>query len=196
MKRLRVNTKNEKVREFIDSNIFSLFTKDEYPVLAGGAVRSFIDNEDPRDFDLFIISQLGSDNGLKAKLVEFLNSKYEKVFECPQGFLYSYKTPFGKLQLITPRIYKSIEELLGTFDLSPCLAAFDGRYVHLDKPFIRSVKKKICTIQKVTYPIATMSRLYKYRGYGYNIFQAQNEFISAVVNHEFEEANAFVHYID
>lgn len=196
MKKLKVNVKNEILKAVVATGIFELKTDSSFLVLGGGAVRAFITDEIPNDLDVFLIND--RDNSLKNKVLAFLDERYKRIFTCPDGFLYSFQTEFGKLQLITPTIYSSVEDLLGTFDLSPSLAAFDGEYVYTEKVFIKSVKNKVCQLLNMSYPLATMNRIYKYKSYGYLVHPAQTEFITMLYSGELDltDAELYRRYID
>jgi hypothetical protein len=187
MYKLKVQNKNEKFNEFLNSGILGI----ENVVIAGGANRTFVDKKDEiHDFDVFF---LGTEP--KTKLLQFC-SKYENVFTCPDGFLYSYKTPFGKLQIVCPTTYPNVEELLNTFDLQPSRFAFDGEYLYTFKEAIKSVKKKSLDIHTISYPLATMNRIFKYRNYGYNTIKANEQFIRTLTESTFEEGKLYQKYID
>jgi len=192
--KLNVTNKNEKFNEFLKSGILNMKDEKAYPVLAGGAMRSFINKtEDPNDFDLFIV---GDSPELKAKILAFCDTNYENIFRCPQELMYTYKTPFGKLQLICPKIYTSIEDLLDSFDITAGRSAYDGTVLCTFKSFIKSVKKKVLSFHKISFPLATMNRMYKYKSYGYSIYEASEQFLREVNGGFFPEDNLFVHYID
>lgn len=195
MLNLRTKIRNENIQAFMDAGILGYKSEHQSTVLAGGAVRSFITKENPRDFDVFVIGEDATEQ-VKTELLAKCDAEYKNTFRCPQKLLYSYETPFGKMQVITPRTYATIEDLLDSFDLTPCRGAFDGERVTLDKAFIRDVKKKVCNIHRITYPTATMNRIFKYRTYGYSTFQATEEFVRQVNVSDFPAEDLFKHYID
>lgn len=192
MYRLQVQPKTDALSAFMASGLVGAKSGDQFSVLAGGAIRSFVDGTEPNDFDVFMVG----DGSLKAELVARCDAEFTNTFRCPQEFLFTYDTPFGKTQIIAPRIYDSVNDILDSFDLTACRAAYDGTYLHTDKDFIRSVKKKTTRLHRLTYPTATMNRIFKYRTYGYNTFQATEDFIRAMQEQSFTESDAFRHYID
>ena len=194
MYKLKAINKNKAFNDFVSTGLLDVKSEKAFPVIAGGAVRTFLlQDENPNDFDVFII---GDDAELKAKLLLFLTNLGQNIFTCPEGHLYSYQTEIVKIQLITPTIYLSISDLLDTFDLTPCRAAFDGGFAYLDKQFIRDVKKKVLNIHRVSYPVATMNRIFKYKTYGYNTIQAVEDFVLSVHENQFPEDAMFRRYID
>jgi len=190
MLKLRAKNKNQKFNEFLfDTQILTI----PDVVLAGGANRTFVDvTEEINDYDIFFI---GTEP--KERLLKWA-SQYENIFTCPDGFLYSYETPYGKLQIVCPKIYSSIGELLDTFDLEPSRFVYDGEFLYTFKEAIKSVKKKVLKIHKITYPLATMNRIFKYRTYGYNTFMANEQFVRALADSEqvFDGENLYRRYID
>lgn len=194
--KLKVDPKNHTLVELSNTGIFHYKSDKAFLVLAGGAIRAMITDETPNDLDLFIV---GDDPMLKAQILDFLDEKYDRIFTCPEGFLTSFKGKGmvnQKIQLITPMIYTDVEHLLSTFDLSPCVAAYDGEYVYLEKAFIRDVKKKNCRLVNLTFPLATMNRIHKYRSYGYKVHEAQTEFLRLVRVQEFSDDILNRRYID
>ena len=133
---------------------------------AGGALRSLINTNEPiADYDMFF-----SDVVYAEKLHNTLTvAGWKCVFSCPKKELYTFKRKGIKVQLITKRFYSNVEELLYSFDFSVCMAAFDGDTVFMHRSFIKDVRKKNLSINDVTYPVATINRLFKYKNKGYNI---------------------------
>ena len=135
-------------------------------VLAGGALRTSIKpNDTLSDYDLFFLS--------KDKLVETINrfkkDGWEPAFICPNKELYTYKYKDYKVQLIAKLIYNSVEELLASFDFTICQAAFDGEFFYYDKRMIISLKTNTIELNQITYPVATISRLFKYKQKSYKV---------------------------
>lgn len=196
MKKLRVHNIPQPMIDLIDTGFFRLRAGDEFPVLAGGAIRSFVTNEAPNDFDIFIIGSESKNSPFRNQIIDFFLQIGQKVFECPEHSLFTFKCPFGKVQVITPMVYPNVRSLLDSFDLTPTRGAYDGQFVWCDKSFIRDSKKKILNIHRITYPLATMNRIYKYRSYGFNTFQATEQFIRSLITEEFPESDLYRRYID
>ena len=123
------------------------------------------------------------------------------TFECPEGKLTTFQhNSLGKIQLINARTYESIEELFRVFDFHVCQFAlyrenFETKLA-TNRLAIRSVKKKVLTLNNVTYPVATMNRLYKYQQYGFNAFHLKKEFMSIVASTQWTEEELEKVYID
>lgn len=161
--------------------------------LAGGSLRTVLkcSAEDVSDFDLFFKS-FEAVQPLRTRLEE---EGWEKVFECPKGFLYTYKKNKHKVQLICETEYASIEELLNTFDVSACIAGYYDGLVHYSREFVRSVRTKKLRTCNVTFPVATLKRLIKYSAKGYFCGDAAEDFCREMNGKVFQELE-FRHYID
>lgn len=179
-----------------------LINKDVW--LAGGALRTLIDNNDKIvDYDLFfrgleekgLIGKVGmtlmkSVHDTRQKLT---NLGFKCTFECPEGKLYTYEKKkqilYGqdkginiiKVQLITEHFYSSPEELLSTFDLSPTYFCTDGEYLWTNKKAIFSVKKKICDLIHLTYPVSTFNRIIKYYDKEYCCLPAIQKYVDNLI---------------
>lgn len=161
--------------------------------LAGGSLRTVLkcSAEDVSDFDLFFKS-FEAVQPLRTKLEE---DGYEKVFECPKGFLYTYKKNKHKVQLICETEYASVEELLGSFDVSACVSGYYGGLVYYSREFVRSVRTKKLRTCNVTFPVATLKRLIKYSAKGYFCGDAAEDFCREINGKVFDSL-MMRHYID
>ena len=148
-------------------------------IIAGGALRTLLDEEDKvKDIDLFFTSQQGIDS--TKILLE--NKDFVQVFACPLGYLFTYvlfdedtkktdgtvqKNVLAKVQLITRELYQNTDHVVATFDLMPCCVAWDGKQLVFAEKWIRSVRKKMLYLNNLTYPVATLNRVNKYKQKGY-----------------------------
>lgn len=176
-----------------------LINKDVW--LAGGSLRTLIDpKEKICDYDLFFKRQEKDIEGSKYNKVPEVRQKlnnlgFKCTFECPEGKLYTYQkeiinmltedmeSTFIKVQLICEYFYQTPEELLSTFDLSPCLFATDGKFLWTYKYAVRDVKRKVARCHKLTYPVASVKRLIKYSNKGYNVNLAIQDIVSNLIEH-------------
>lgn len=161
--------------------------------LAGGSLRTVLkcSAENVSDFDLFFKS-FEAVQPLRTRLEE---EGWEKVFECPKGFLYTYKKNKHKVQLICETEYPSIEELLNSFDVSACVSGYYGGLVYYSREFVRSVRTKKLRTCNVTFPVATLKRLIKYSAKGYFCGDAAEDFCHEMNGRIFSGLE-FRHYID
>lgn len=150
-------------------------------MIGGGALRTLIDEEDVvSDIDLFFRHK----DHIDATQALLEDCGYAKVFECPLGHLTTYyyfsdkvvgkryngKDEYevlSKVQLITRDLYTSLEHLVSTFDLMPCCAAMDSNHLVFADKWLKSVKKKMLYLNALTYPVATLNRVDKYKKKGY-----------------------------
>lgn len=174
--------------------------------LAGGSLRTVIDPKDKVvDYDLFFKENTfygqTQVTDTRNKLIQL---GFKLTFECPEGKLYSYTLPKDwcivcnckvedhhraeqfrgkeiKVQLICENFYQAPEHLLSEFDLTPTQFCTDGRFLWTTKRAIKAVKNKTCELVKLTYPVATINRLFKYRNKGYEINCAIQEVVSNLV---------------
>lgn len=166
--------------------------------LAGGALRSLLDpDQSVSDYDLFFKNVQAAE--MMGEILE-KQYKFKLIFKCPKGELRTYKKHDIKIQLITKSSYKSVDDLLSSFDFTICMAAieFNGspRKLHFTCLWVDDVKKKHLRFHRITYPVATMNRMYKYREKGY--FMPQSEYVSFIMDVQLKEFNneELVLYVD
>jgi hypothetical protein len=170
--------------------------------LAGGSLRTLIDqNETICDYDLFFKDTNSFPSGHPRAIPEvqdkLIRLGFKLTFECPEGKLYTYTknicpdriwvgnevSTIIKVQLITEHFYSSPEELLSTFDLSPTYFCTDGEWLWTNKTAIKSVKKKVCSLLKLSYPISsTFKRIIKYYEKGYSCLPAIETYMSNLLD--------------
>lgn len=161
--------------------------------LAGGSLRTLLkcSGEQVSDFDLFF-KNFKEVEPLREKL---LVDGWEQIFECPEGFLYTYKKGRHKLQLICETEYSSANFLISSFDVSACMAAWHEGTLTFTREFVRSVKTKQLRTCNVSFPVATIKRLIKYAQKGYNCSLAAEDFCRQVSGKTFD-GDQFRRYID
>lgn len=164
-------------------------------VLAGGALRMLVDpcNEEICDYDLFVTDQ----SVLEKLLADIQSLGYTKVFECPKRELFTFVTADEpKIQVINKRPYKDCRDIVSSFDITACCAAWDGENFYKHGRFIFDVLNKRINLNVVGYPNATLKRIVKYVLKGYTLTpQANDFFISSVNQMELTEENR-VMYVD
>lgn len=177
-------TKNWKlngIRSFLNYGFLQ-----ENIVLAGGSLRSLIDPLEPiQDYDIFFLGE----NPLSLK--EEVENKIKKLggkktFQCDSDELRSFSLHGMKIQLIETKKYSSPEELILDFDINACMFALHQGELFFRKQSIKDIKKKHITINKVTYPVATLKRISKYQSKGYKITLAAAEFVKQVAENSLD----------
>lgn len=153
--------------------------------LAGGSLRNLLGGDDViQDIDLFFRDAVALTRAMSV-MDQYMGSEdgcWYEAFRCPAGELITYKSSIDvpdedktesdyknqkKVQFITKSFYESPEELINSFDFIPtCACLYKGiLYTHPD--WVKHVKKKTLGLHFVSYPVATLSRMMKYRSKGY-----------------------------
>lgn len=148
-------------------------------MLAGGAVRDAAYGVEISDYDMFFKNKEDMQKCTNA----LLRNKFECVFACPMGQLFSYKNVAGvKVQLIAKRFYTDMEDLLESFDFNATYFGTEGDAdVFVTKrEAIKDVKSKVLTINNLEFPSATINRLYKYRNKGYYVGVAVKQIVGII----------------
>ena len=162
--------------------------------VAGGALQTLVCPADTIfDYDIFFntLDQL-------RRTIAILESKdYYCIFKCPLGELYSYSNGTHKVQLITKFAYPTIADMLNSFDFQCTMWGYDGKDLYTTREAIRSSKKRKVTINKITYPVATLKRIFKY--INNKLYTIDNDtLVSLVVNintMDLDESN-LIFYVD
>lgn len=164
-------------------------------ILAGGALRYLVDCTDSIcDYDLFFLDR----SKVQSAQEYFLSKDYNLIFECPKGELFTYynKDSNTKVQLILKRDYKDCYDLISSFDIRACCAAYDGEQFYTNGGFVFDNLNKLININKIEYPVATLRRIAKYSAKGFTLTpQASQYFVEAVNRFELTEDNTAL-YID
>ena len=170
-------------------------------VLAGGSLRTFVDPRDcVKDFDLFFLGEETKE--IKDKLEDEIKAKGgKKSFQCKEDELRSFELHGMKIQLISikNKKYSSVEHLLDSFDINASRFALTTEggyfYLHFTEQSVRDIKKKHITINTVTYPVATIKRICKFKEKGYNVTLAAKEFVQQVSKNS-QEMDLETVYVD
>ena len=164
-------------------------------VLAGGALRSLVDYTDTIcDYDLFFLDK----TRVQSVRDYFLSKDYNLIFECPKGELFTYYSADTeiKVQIILKREYKDCYDLINSFDVRACCAAYDGNQFYTNEGFVFDNLNKLININKIEYPVATLRRIAKYSAKGFTLTsQASQYFVETVNQFELTEDNTAL-YID
>lgn len=189
IKRIK-DSKRYKLDSFFRLNILDT----ENGWLAGGAVRSLIDNSNIQDYDLFFKNE-ESLNYTKSKLQEL---KADKIFECPLGYLTTYKYGDLKIQLISKRFYHSLEVLFNSFDFTCCQFSATRTKFITTKTALKDTIKKELHLNELEYPVATINRIRKYKSKGYKIDNCIKDVVLTLLNRNLSNypENTMVFYID
>lgn len=180
--------------ELESDDILKMVSTIDGVMLGGGYFRKLVDKSDELcDYDVFF-----TDTAAIKKVKSHLETiGYKQVFACPKGELFTYKKDGSvKVQLVTKFIYSGLVEMINSFDITACCAGWDGKMFECNRRFIFDVKSKVINLNKVTFPVATMSRIAKYIGKGYTLTpKARLEFVLAVNGKVLDENNMAL-YVD
>lgn len=156
------NLRSERLKHI--EHITELLPKGVY--LAGGAMRSLLNPKDyPVDFDLFF-----SGTELRDTFLSYLESlRYTVVFRCPRDELITLIRRKEKIQLITPRFYSSLEDVVDSFDFTASACGTDGEFLYAHDDWAKDNLKKELHMAQLEYPIATIRRVDKYKSYGFKV---------------------------
>jgi hypothetical protein len=180
--------KLDRVQEILSLDLLS-----ESVWLAGGALRTLIDSEDEvNDFDIFFKSVEAQIN-IKNKLT---SAGFEIIYECPNGFLFTYKKNSVKVQLVCRQYYSSPEELISSFDFTVTCAATNGKFLYYTRPFIKDIKRKELHLSNLTYPVASFKRAVRYSNKGYSVREFAEEFVKTVNTSGPLSDEGMISYID
>jgi hypothetical protein len=161
--------------------------------VSGGALRTLYNpGEQVNDYDLFFTDQSALDH----VLTRLQQDGWKKTFECPKKELFTFYKHNIKLQCIAKRFYSDAEDLLNSFDFHVTQQSWDGRDFYIAKEAIRSIKSKKLTVHNITYPVASLNRMMKYRQYGYYVPEnTLRDIVQMISSRSFDEEQMAL-YVD
>ena len=168
--------------------IFEEFAQIEGLYIAGGSLRNLLGGDDEiADIDVFFRDKKALDEAMEVM------SRYEgsedgcwyTAFRCPAKELITYKSAieslmYGdatdeeyrtqkKVQFITKSFYPDPVSLISTFDFIPTCACLYKDTLYTHKDWVKHVKKRTLGYNFLSFPVASMYRLMKYRDKGYTV---------------------------
>lgn len=170
-------------------------------VLAGGALQTMFNPDiEVNDYDLFFLedeknSTFTEDVAWVEEMLEYY--KFECVFRCPRGDLTTWKSGNTKVQLITKFRYSGVMQLIYSFDFRCAMIALNQLELHFMMGSVKDTIKKRLTIMDVTFPVATLNRIMKYKynkGFEVNA-QAMMDYVYFINEMELDDDN-MVLYVD
>ena len=196
-KRFKLDWGTNKRTQYLYGIISVLQPIEDKIIIAGGCLAGLIDSafsKNINDVDIFIVN-----SKYQEEIFFFFERtlKAKKIFKCPNNELTTYVFGGVKYQVIAdPKLIRSSpEDLINEFDFTTCQLALFKRYLITTKQAIRDIKNRVLNIHKITYPIATMNRIYKYKRKGFKCKNAFEQFLYIVQNNTFPEEN-LVYTID
>lgn len=133
--------------------------------VAGGSLSSQLCGRPVNDFDIFSNDPIA--------VCDWVRSRYGagdstvRLFENDQ--VLNMHINNRKIQIIKNHSFASPQETCDAFDFTACCAAYDGEqlFVH-DRFFLDNAQKRL-VVNKLPFPLSTLSRSYKYVSYGYSL---------------------------
>lgn len=172
-------------------------------VWAGGSFRHLFDKEEKiNDFDLFFVGDKPDEqlaNARKYFASKYRGGRFILTYECPENKLFSYKDNSSgiKIQLIDDAKYNSTEDVLNSFDFNCCRFAIQNNEFYYNKQGIKDIRKKELSLFDLSYPVATINRLIKYKKYGYSTNNCLKDIVKVLNSDKiFKEEDLERVYID
>ncbi len=141
-------------------------------IIAGGAVRDYLRNEPPKDYDVFMLGRTWEDwEDYKAQFAERFDSRMSQFPKVESKVEWHKSEPFlldtilfnGREVQLLASPAKSIPELISDFDWSVCCFGFDGTNYVYDPPDLDSIKHgEYLRLNKCTFPFSTLRRGYRF----------------------------------
>ena len=145
-----------------------------YFYLTGGAIASLLQNETPKDWDMYcrssVPAQATIDRAKDANMIETVNEKYAKVMNLDGNLLITMNacTLKNKIQLIT-RFYGEPRDTRATFDFKHCVPYYDcgEDKLYISEEQYRLIKQKQLVLNN---PLSwTRHRQEKFEKRGYTL---------------------------
>lgn len=139
----------------------------EGAILAGGALRAVVDKSTVLDYDLFC---KGEAELVRLKTLALKWTGTRKVFECPNNELVTVRCGAFKIQIINVPDGNDPVKLLKSFDIIPSMFALDkGGHLYAHRLAMKCAMRRYVLLGRITYPIATLKRLEKFKMKGYKV---------------------------
>lgn len=130
--------------------------------ICGGAIRRWFNKEPTYDVDVFAPKE----ENLNEYLTH-LENKYELKKLNDNKNAATYKTETGVIIQLIKFHYPTIEELFENFDFNICQFAWDGKNIYTTTEAVLGVFRKRLAVVKITEPLDTLRRAFKYQRKGY-----------------------------
>ena len=154
--------------------------KNSNAIIAGGAIRSLICDEEIKDIDTYFRSQ---DDLINFMDEESIKSKTHIKSVTKRSITFSKNNL--TCQLIFFSYYSSPEEIFKDYDFTVCMGAYDFKiddFVFHEDFFVDNATKKISINKGTKYPLISMFRLLKYKQKGYDFPQKQLLELAKAIN--------------
>jgi hypothetical protein len=134
--------------------------------LAGGAIRRLLTKQKlDSDFDFFFRSEDDFNEALA--ILGSLGPIEERKNRHNTSLLIRVGRKEFQIQLINFAYFPTLEAVLDSFDFSICQCGFDGEKIVVGDNTLIDLANKRLIPHKITYPVASMRRTFKYVNQGY-----------------------------
>ena len=178
--------------------------------IAGGCLRNLLGGDDiVADIDIFFRDSESLKKTID--LMSWYDETWYEAFRCPAGELITYKTVIDrakeditkedyknqrKIQFITRNFYSSPKELINSFDFVPTCACLYENILYTHPNWVKSVRKKVLNTHFMSYPVASIFRMMKYKDKGYIVpSESVIEMVTQINEAELDEGRLAL-YID
>lgn len=133
-------------------------------VYAGGSVRDSILNRDIKDYDIFSIAGVAAAEDLADTIKE--DKRYKILVNAPNMLMFKFEDLIYQIIL---RDYRSVEDLLNSFDFSVCQFATDGTTIWADSEALIDIFTNHLSVVNINpeFAISSLQRAFKYADYGF-----------------------------
>ncbi len=182
------------VQFMIDSSQTLRYMRNQSIVLAGGAVRRMVENnQEESDYDLFMFG----DTKLEYVEEALRADNYEFIRGTEHHREYVQAISGRKVQLITNWRYKDIADLFSFFDFTICQCAFDGNSLYFGDYSLFDIARKRLVINRIQFFHSSLRRMLKYGNQGYYACAGTLQtFLNAVAAAPKEVLNQEIKYVD
>jgi hypothetical protein len=131
--------------------------------IAGGCLRDYFSlGYISKDVDLFF----SNEEEISKINTYLLEKKAKKLFENDNVMKFSYK---NRIFDIVKKTFPSPKDCIKEFDFTVSCVAVDLEEVYYHESFFIDLAKKSIVINKITYPLSTLSRLQRYIKKGFTV---------------------------
>lgn len=104
----------------------------------------------------------------------------DELTQWHRTYVLNYNGQRIKVQCIHFRLFESLEELFGSFDINVCMLAYDGKNIVYNTDVLNDIRNNKLSFNKksINYPSITLKRLVKYTKMGYDVHDDELKVLS------------------
>lgn len=165
-------------------NLSAMMGKDAGVVLAGGSIGSTLTRTVVADYDFFFY---GVTDSVAKRFIKTIGNSTDVSRIERSAYAVTIHYHNQKYQFIL-RLYKSIAEILLSFDIDACRMAYDGKRILTTESCLFALKNKINVVNFDRVSVSYEYRLSKYARRGFSIFVPRFSYKN-VLMHKIPEVN-------